>query len=85
MTVLIPYYAKEHALVSQLSTLLGVRQDDLVNRVDSIMSKLKESEKELEALRQAQLLSKVDDILSTATRNNDGILLYNIMPESFKY
>ncbi|QPK94607.1 alanine--tRNA ligase [Actinomyces sp. zg-332] len=73
------FNAKEHALVSQLSSLLGARQDELVSRVDSIMAKLKETEKELDALRQSQLLSQVDSIVEKAVKVNDVICAsYNV-------
>ncbi|GEL93642.1 alanine--tRNA ligase [Cellulomonas composti] len=51
------YQAKERALVGQLSGLLGARPDELAERVSGLMTKLKESEKELAALRQAQVLA----------------------------
>lgn len=51
------YQAKERALVSQLSGLLGARPDELSDRVSSLMARLKESEKALASLRQGQLLA----------------------------
>jgi alanyl-tRNA synthetase len=51
------FQAKEHALVGQLSGLLGARPDELGDRVSSLLTRLKESEKELAAMRQAQVLA----------------------------
>jgi alanyl-tRNA synthetase len=51
------YQAKERALVGQISGLLGARPDELADRVSSLLTKLKESEKELATLRQAQILA----------------------------
>lgn len=51
------YQAKERALVSQLSGLLGARPDELGDRVSSLLTRLRESEKQLAALRQGQLLA----------------------------
>ncbi|GIG39804.1 alanine--tRNA ligase [Cellulomonas phragmiteti] len=51
------YQAKERALVSQLSGLLGARPDELGDRVSSLLTRVRESEKELAALRQAQVLA----------------------------
>ncbi|WP_448060687.1 alanine--tRNA ligase [Cellulomonas hominis] len=51
------FHAKEHALVGQLSGLLGARPDDLGERVSSLLGRLKDSEKELATLRQAQVLA----------------------------
>jgi alanyl-tRNA synthetase len=51
------FQAKEHALVGQLSGLLGARPDELSDRVSALLTRLKDSEKELGALRQAQALA----------------------------
>lgn len=50
------FQAREHALVSQLSGLLNVRADELPDRVGALVGRLREAEKEVSALRQAQLL-----------------------------
>ena len=47
------FHAKEHALVGQLTGLLNVRTEDLPGRVESLVGRLKEAEKELAVLRQA--------------------------------
>ncbi|GCE77359.1 alanine--tRNA ligase [Cellulomonas biazotea] len=60
------YQAKERALVSQLSGLLGARPDELSERVSSLLGKLKDSEKELAALRQAQVLAAAGSIAAGA-------------------
>ena len=73
------YHAKEHALVSQLSNVLGSRQDDIISKVDSVITRLKEAEKELENLRQQQLLSQIDSIYSKAVKLRDTIvILHNV-------
>jgi alanyl-tRNA synthetase len=51
------FQAKEHALVGQLSGLLGARPDELSDRLSTLLTRLKDSEKELGALRQAQALA----------------------------
>ena len=72
-------HAKEHALVSQLSNVLGSRQDDIISKVDSVITRLKEAEKELENLRQQQLLSQIDSIYSKAVKLRDTIvILHNV-------
>lgn len=60
------YQAKERALVGQLSGLLGARPDELSERVSGLLSKLKESEKELATLRQAALLAQAGSLASGA-------------------
>lgn len=58
------FQAKEHALVSQLSQLVGAQPDDLVSRVDTLMSRLKAAEKELDQVRLANLMSNLDGLLA---------------------
>lgn len=60
------FQAKERALVGQISGLLGARPDDLADRVSSLLTKLKESEKELATLRQAALLAQAGSLASGA-------------------
>ncbi|MFW6869164.1 alanine--tRNA ligase [Nocardioides sp. CPCC 206347] len=51
------YLARERDVVSQLSTLLKIQPDDIVGRVGDLLERLKQSEKEIEKARLAQLLS----------------------------
>ncbi|GIG29140.1 alanine--tRNA ligase [Cellulomonas marina] len=60
------YQAKERALVGQLSGLLGARPDDLADRVSSLVTRLKDAEKELAALRQAQVLAQAGALAAGA-------------------
>lgn len=60
------YQAKERAVVGQLSGLLGARPDELAERVSSLLTKLKDSEKELATLRQASLLAQAGSLASGA-------------------
>ncbi|GAB2470312.1 alanine--tRNA ligase [Xylanimonas ulmi] len=60
------FQAKEHALVGQLTGLLGTRPDELADRVGSLLSRLRETEKELAALRQGQLLAAAGRLAAEA-------------------
>ncbi|HEX8496717.1 MAG TPA: alanine--tRNA ligase, partial [Actinomycetales bacterium] len=51
------FLAREHALVGQLTEALKVRPEELPDRVGSILARLREAEKELEQVRQAQVLA----------------------------
>jgi alanyl-tRNA synthetase len=66
------FHAKEHALVGQLSGLLGARPDELSDRVSSLMARLKESEKELAAVRAAQVLAAAGSLAASA-QDVDGV------------
>ncbi|MCL3778324.1 MULTISPECIES: alanine--tRNA ligase [unclassified Actinomyces] len=57
------YQAKEHALVSRLSTLVGSRAEDLPERIESLMSRLKDAEKRLAQAEQAAMVAKAAEVL----------------------
>jgi alanyl-tRNA synthetase len=65
------FQAKEHALVGQLTGLLGARPDELADRVGSLLSRLKETEKELAAMRQGRLLAEAGRLAAEAPRIGD--------------
>ncbi|MCK6209223.1 alanine--tRNA ligase [Georgenia sp. EYE_87] len=60
------FQAKEHALVSQVTGIVGGRPEELPERVDALMNRLKAAEKELAALRQGQLLAAAGRIADGA-------------------
>ena len=51
------FLAREHALVGQLTETLKVRPDELPERVESMLTKLRDAERELEKVRQSQVLA----------------------------
>ncbi|MDZ7576684.1 MAG: alanine--tRNA ligase [Candidatus Nanopelagicales bacterium] len=59
------FLAREHHLVSQLSQMAKVPPDQLPDRVESLIARLKEAEKELERVRKSQLLARFEDIVGT--------------------
>ncbi len=60
------FLAREHALVGQLTEALKVRPEELPDRVGSILSRLREVEKELEQVRQAQVLAAGGQLAQSA-------------------
>ena len=61
------YQAKEHALVSQITALLGGRSDEVPARIEQLLARLKDSEKELERIRVEQTLAKAGEFAHAAT------------------
>src|SRR5919112_2128941 len=59
------YLAREHALVGQLTEALKVRPEELPDRVGSILTRLREAEKEIERMRQAQVLAAAAGLASS--------------------
>ncbi|MCF2706457.1 alanine--tRNA ligase [Arcanobacterium haemolyticum] len=60
--------AKERALVSQLAHMVGARPEELPERIDSILSRLKNAEKEIASLNLARLTSGIDAVLASRRR-----------------
>ena len=60
------HQAKERALVSQLTHLVGARPEELPDRVSSLMSKLKAAEKELADVREQALLGSAAAVAASA-------------------
>ncbi|KQT98167.1 alanine--tRNA ligase [Sanguibacter sp. Leaf3] len=60
------FQAKEHALVGQLTGMLNVRTEELPDRVGGLITRLKEAEKELAAVRQGQLLAAAGQLAASA-------------------
>jgi len=56
------HLAMEHVLVSQLSTMMKAPATELPGRIESILTRLKDAEKELQRLRSAQLTTNLEGI-----------------------
>ncbi|HVW80370.1 MAG TPA: alanine--tRNA ligase [Mycobacteriales bacterium] len=73
--------AREHLLVSQLSGLLNVNPDDLLDRVGAVVGKVRELEKELEKVRGAAVLSRAGELAAAATRAGDALVVAQRVPD----
>ncbi|MDO5034106.1 MAG: alanine--tRNA ligase [Actinomycetaceae bacterium] len=62
------FQAKEHAVVSQLSAMVGTTLDALPGRIESLMKRLKDAEKKVAQLGEAQLLARAEGIAKSATK-----------------
>ncbi|NCT90876.1 alanine--tRNA ligase [Cellulomonas sp. APG4] len=60
------HLARERALVATLTETLKARPDELPERVGGLLTRLREAEKELAALRRERLLGSVADLVATA-------------------
>ena len=60
------FLAREHVLVAQLSEALKVRPEQLPERVNDIVEKLRVAEKEIEKVRVGQLLAAAGELASSA-------------------
>ncbi|PRW65165.1 alanine--tRNA ligase [Actinopolyspora mortivallis] len=66
------YINKEHMLVNELADKFKVRTEDLPERIDSVLTRLRDAEKELKQLRVAKVLQSAGDIAGRATEV-DGV------------
>uniref|UniRef100_UPI0028AC5687 alanine--tRNA ligase n=1 Tax=Miniimonas arenae TaxID=676201 RepID=UPI0028AC5687 len=66
------FHAREQVLVSQLSQLVGVRSEELPERISGLLGRLKDAERELAALRQSQLLAQAGALVAQA-QDVDGV------------
>jgi alanyl-tRNA synthetase len=57
------FLAREHLLVSQLADIVKARPEELPERIDAALTRLKEAEKEIAAFRSAQLVANLGDII----------------------
>ncbi|MDT3767683.1 alanine--tRNA ligase [Gleimia hominis] len=62
------FQAKEHALVSRLSALMGGKPEELPTRLEQTLKRLKDAQKELAKLGEAQLLARAPELIKTAHR-----------------
>ncbi|MFL6100757.1 MAG: alanine--tRNA ligase [Actinomycetales bacterium] len=60
------FLAREHALVGQLTDVLKVRREELPERVASILARLREAEKEIDAARRQHVLSDAAALAGSA-------------------
>jgi alanyl-tRNA synthetase len=60
------FLAREHVLVAQLSDVLKVRPEQLPERVDDILDRLRTAEKEIEKVRLQQLLAAGGELAAAA-------------------
>lgn len=62
------FQAKEHALVSQLTGLIGGKSEELPGRIESLLKKLKDAEKQIAKLGEAQMLAKAGELAAQVQR-----------------
>jgi alanyl-tRNA synthetase len=69
------YLAKERALVQNLAGMLRVPDEEVPARVEALVERLRQAEKELEKLRAGQLLSSAGDLADKAEEVNGTALV----------
>ena len=66
------FLAREHLIVSQLSDVVKARPDELAERIDTILSRLKDAEKEIAVMRSASLVANLDGLIGLGETYGDA-------------
>ncbi len=75
------YLARENVLVSQLTEQLKTRREDLPDRVASLVSRLREAERDLDRLRSAQILGSAAELAGQAEDVGPVALVAHQVPD----
>ncbi|MEO0010646.1 MAG: hypothetical protein RIQ39_235 [Actinomycetota bacterium] len=76
------FLAREHILLNSLTELIkGARVEELPERIQGLLDKIKEVEKELAALRSAQALASVDQLASTSVMIGETSFIGGVLPD----
>ena len=76
------FLAREHLLLNSLTKIIkGARVEELPERINDLLEKIKEIEKELAAVRSAQALGTVASIAESATKVGQIDLITSVLPD----
>ena len=76
------FLAREHLLLNSLTQIIkGARVDELPERINDLLEKIKEIEKELAAVRSAQALGTVSAIAESVTKIGQADLITAVLPD----
>ena len=76
------FLAREHLLLNSLTQIVkGARVEELPERINDLLEKIKEIEKELAAVRSAQALGNVSTIAESVTKVGQVDLITAVLPE----
>ena len=76
------FLAREHLLLNSLTQIIkGARVDELPERINDLLEKVKEIEKELAAVRSAQALGTVSAIAESVTKVGQVDLITAVLPD----
>ncbi len=76
------FLAREHILLNSLTELIkGARVEDLPERIQGLLDKVKEVEKELASLRSVQALASVDSLATSAVSIGETSFIGGVLPD----
>ncbi|MBF0581942.1 alanine--tRNA ligase [Corynebacterium sp. ED61] len=75
------YLSREKNLVSGLATSLKAPSEEIPDRIEALTAKLKAAEKQVQQLRNQQLLSRVGELVANATSVNGVTVVAQQLPD----
>ncbi len=75
------FLAREHLLVAQLSDIVKARPEELPERIDSMLVRLKDAEREIARMRSAALVANIDGLIGEAQDYGDVRMWTFVAPE----
>ncbi|HEY5134927.1 MAG TPA: alanine--tRNA ligase [Candidatus Nanopelagicales bacterium] len=75
------FLAREHLLLSQLSDIVKARPDELPERVDAALTRLKDAEREIAKMRSASLVANIDGLIGLAQEVGEVRMWTFVAPE----
>ena len=69
------YGAREHTLVAQLADMVNARPDELVERLESLLNKMKDSDRKLAAVYESQLNESIPSLVEACKQSDAKIKL----------
>jgi alanyl-tRNA synthetase len=75
------FLAREHLLVAQLSDIVKARPEELPERIDSMLVRLKDAEREIARMRSAALVANIDGLIGEAQDYGDVRMWAFVAPD----
>jgi alanyl-tRNA synthetase len=75
------FLAREHLLVSQLSDIVKARPEELPERIDAMLVRLKDAERDIGRMRSAALVANIDGLIGEAQDYGDVRMWTFVAPE----
>ena len=75
------FLAREHLLLAQLADIAKARTDELPERIDTALNRLKDAEREIAKMRSAMLVANIDDIIGEGDLYGDVRVVAFAAPE----
>jgi alanyl-tRNA synthetase len=74
------FLAREHLLVTQLSEALKARPEELPERVDALLTRLRDAEREVDRVLASQVLARAGDIAQTREQVGEVGIVAQLLP-----